>query len=103
MKCLSEMLQNMPYFIHKKTQSCFFRFSFYGILFFSPNECRHRPGHSLGKKVRLHEMKNGKSNYGFSYINIIYNMANFEAFCWVISSSIILLFLKSVVSNNFLS
>ena len=39
---------------------------------FSPNECpglcRHRLGHSLGGKIKLHEMKNGKSNFGFSYI-----------------------------------
>ena len=61
-------------------------------LIFFPNECHHRPGQSLGKKVNLHEMKNGKSNFGFSYIK---NMANFEAFHWVISSSINLLFLKS--------
>ena len=39
-------------------------------------------------------MKNGKSNFGFSYI---LNMANFDAFCWVISSSINTLFLKSDV------
>ena len=30
--------------------------------------CRHRPGHSLGGKIKEHEMKNGKSNFGFSYI-----------------------------------
>ena len=29
-------------------------------------------------------MKNGKSNFGFLYI---FNMANFEAFCWYFSSS----------------
>ena len=51
-----------------KIQSCFFHFSFRATYFiFSPNECpdlcRHRPGHSLGKKVKLHEMKNGKSNF----------------------------------------
>ena len=40
-------------------------------------------------------MKNGKSNFGFSYL---WNMANFEAFCRVISSSINLLFLKSVIA-----
>ena len=59
------------------------------LQYFFPNECpglfRHRTGHSLGKK-------NGKINFGFSYIQ---NMANFEAFCRVISSSINLLFLKS--------
>ena len=25
---------------------------------FLPNECRYRPGHSLGKKIKLHKMKN---------------------------------------------
>ena len=37
--------------------------------------CRHRPGHSLGKKIKLHEMKNKKLQ-GFSYDK---NVANFEA------------------------
>ena len=34
-------------------------------------------------------------DFGFSYVK---NMANFEGFCWVISSSINLLFLKSVLT-----
>ena len=38
---------------------------------FIPNECHglccHRPWNSLGKEVKLHEMKNGKSIFGFSY------------------------------------
>ena len=72
MKSSSEMLQNLPYFIYTKTQSCFFHFSFHATLFFSlmnaPGLCRHRPGHSLGEKIKLHEMKNGKSNFGFSYV-----------------------------------
>ena len=74
-KSSSETLQNLPYFVHTKTQSCFFRFSFCATL------C-HRPGHSLGKNIKLHKMKNRKSNFGFSYI-----MANFEAFRWNFSSS----------------
>ena len=44
-------------------------------------------------------MNNGKSNFGFSYVR---NMANFEAFHWVISSSINLLFLKNVNENQHL-
>ena len=28
-----------------------------------PGLCQHRPGHSLGKNLKLHEMKNEK-NYG---------------------------------------
>ena len=52
------------------------------MLLFPPNEypslCRHRPGHSLGKKIKLHEMKNEKNYiHGFSYDK---NMANFEVF-----------------------
>ena len=74
-----------PFFI-----SCYF--------IFFPNEChglwRHRPGHLLGENAKYHEMKNRKSNIGFSYI---WNMANFEVFCQVISSLINLLFLKSEV------
>ena len=38
----------------------------------SPNECRglcqHSPENSSGAKIKLHEMKNRKSNFGFSYI-----------------------------------
>ena len=33
-KCPSEMLQNMPYFIYTKTQSCVFHFLFCATLFF---------------------------------------------------------------------
>ena len=36
---------------------------------FLPNECpglcQHRPGHSLGKNVKLHEMKKEKATLGF--------------------------------------
>ena len=39
MKWPSETLQNLPYFIYMKTQSCFFHFSFHVTLFFSPYEC----------------------------------------------------------------
>ena len=43
-------------------------------------------------------MKNRKSNFGFSYTYT--NMANFEAFGKVISSSINLLFLKSAYGDS---
>ena len=33
MKLHSKMLQNLPYFIYNKTQSCFFHFSFHASLF----------------------------------------------------------------------
>ena len=52
----------------------------------------YRPGHSLGRKIKLLLMKNGKENYGFSYSN---SMTIFEVFHWNISSRINLLFLKS--------
>ena len=56
MKSSSEMLQILPYFIYidKKNQSYFFHFV---LLYFFPNECRgqcqHRPGHSLGEKIKV--------------------------------------------------
>ena len=53
-----------------------------------PGLCRHRPG----QNIKLHEMKNEKKLYGFSYTQ---NIANFEAFRWNISLSANLLFLKS--------
>ena len=89
MKSSTKMLQNLlhifyiyenpkllfPFFI-----SCYFNYP--------PNECpclcRHRPGHSLGEKIKQHEMKNGNSNFEFSFVNII---AHFEAFHWNFSSS----------------
>ena len=83
-KCSSELLQNLLYFMYKKTHVVFFVFYFVQLYFF-PYECpglyRHRPGHSLGKHkgkhIKLHEMKNKKKLCGFSYYK---NMANFEAF-----------------------
>ena len=56
MKSSSEMLQNLPYFIYTKTQSCFFRFLFRATLYFPPNECpglcQHRPGRQK-KQLRV--------------------------------------------------
>ena len=66
--------------MYKKTHVVFFVFHFEQLSFF-PNECsglcRHRLGHSLVKKIKLLEMKNGKKLHGFSYYK---NMAKFEAF-----------------------
>ena len=51
----------MQYFLHKKTHVCSF-FSFFiscNFIFLPiecPGLCRHRPGHSQGKNVKLHEM-----------------------------------------------
>ena len=75
-KCFSNTLQNLPYFIYAKTQSCFFCFSSWATLYFS----------LMNALVKQHEMNNGKGNFGFWNIYII-NMANSEAFCWNISSS----------------
>ena len=45
----------------------FFHYSFHGTFF--PNEwpdpCRHRPGHSLGKEIKYHEMNNEKTTWVF--------------------------------------
>ena len=68
MKSSIETLQNFPYFIYTKTQSCFFHLSFHAILFFPLMNALvydHRPGHSLGEKIKLHEMKNEKTTLGF--------------------------------------
>ena len=59
MKSSSKTLKNLPYFMHMKTQSCFFHFSFRATLYF------FQMGFRIG----------------------IQNMANFEAFCWNFSSS----------------
>ena len=47
-KSSSEMLQNLLYFMYKKTHVAFFVFHFVQLYFFSyecPGLCRHRPGH----------------------------------------------------------
>ncbi len=52
----------------------FFPFSFCATLFFllieCPGLCCHRPGHSLGEKITLHEMKNENNYMGFLMIKI---------------------------------
>ena len=69
MKWPGEILQNLPYFMHKKTHVVFFSFFISCHFIFLPNECsglcRHRPGHSLDKDIKLHEMKNEKNYMGF--------------------------------------
>ena len=68
MKWPSQTLQSLPYFWNTKSHVDF-HFSFHATLFFFPNECpglcQHRPGHSLGKNIRLPEMKNEKNYMGF--------------------------------------
>ena len=58
----------------------FFRFSFRATIFFFPTECaglcRHRPGHSLGEKIKKHDMKKKRMSFHISKI-----VANLEAFC----------------------
>ena len=62
--------------------------------------CRHRPWASAVKNPKLIEMKNEKSKtiFGLSYSK---NMANLDAFCQTIASSINLLFLKSVFKYQY--
>ena len=71
MKSSSKILQNLPYFKDTKTQSCFFHFAFRANLFFSlMNDLVYdvnRPGHSLRKKIKQHEMKNKKSMWVFVF------------------------------------
>ena len=72
---------HLLYFYNKKTHIDFFVFHFKQLSFFPyecPGLCRHRPGHSLVKKIKLLEMKN-ENNYinRFTYYK---NIANFEAF-----------------------
>ena len=52
---------------------------------------------TLGKNIKLHEMKNEKKLHGFSYYK---DMANFEAFLWSIKLSANLLLLKSAIDNK---
>ena len=49
MKCSSETIPNLLYFMYKKTQVVSFVFHFVQLYFFPyecPGLCRHRPGHS---------------------------------------------------------
>ena len=61
------MLQNLLYFMYKKTHVVFFLFHFVQLYIFSflhnefPGLCQHRPGHPLGKHIKLHVMKNEKN------------------------------------------
>ena len=63
MKCPSKILQNLPYFYHKKIPVVFVFIFLSSNFIFPPNECprlcQYRPGHSLGGK-KLREMKNKK-------------------------------------------
>ena len=64
----SEMLENLLYFMYKKTHVVFFVFHFVQLYFFPyecPGLCQHRPGHSLGENIKLHKMKNEKNYMGF--------------------------------------
>ena len=64
-------IQNLPYFWNTKTHVVFF-FSFHAKK--CPGLCRHRPEHSLGKKIFAWNEK-WKKLCGFSYSK---SMANFE-------------------------
>ena len=97
MKCSNGTLQNLPYFWNTKTYVVFFRFfiSFYLTFFhllMSWSMSKKTRAFIRGKtKVALNEK--WKKLRGFSYSK---SMANFVTFCWNISSSINILFLKSV-------
>ena len=58
-------------YTYTKIQSCLFWFFISCYFIFPPNECpglcSHRPGHSLGKKIK-YIARNEKYNFGFSYL-----------------------------------
>ena len=67
---LDEMLQNLLFFIYLyENPKLLFPFFISCYFIFLPNECpglyRHRPGHSLGENIKLHEMENEKKHMGF--------------------------------------
>ena len=81
-KCYSEMLFRCFFFI-----SC----NFNSLSYECPDLCWHKPKHSYGKNIKLHELKNEKNFFlGFSYI-----ITNFEVLCLNILLSANPLFLKS--------
>ena len=89
MKCSSITLQNLSYFgIRKPTSHMICFISCYFI-------CQHRPWHSLSKAARNEKWK---IYVGFEF-SFSKNMANFEVFCWNISSSINFIYLKSSYSK----
>ena len=92
MKWPCEMLQNLPYFGNTKTHIVFFVFQF-ALIYFFPNECPVLCWHERKNKVARNEKR--KKLCRFSYSK---NMANFEAFHQVISSSINLFFLNEKFS-----
>ena len=62
MKWPSEILQNLPYFMYKKTHVFFSVFHLMNALLYVDID-----GHSLGKNIKLHETKKRKKLCGFSY------------------------------------
>ena len=86
------MLQNLPYFMYKKTHVV--------ILFFisckwvmnalgneCPGLCPHRSGHSSGKNIKLHDMKNEKNYVGFLITKIWQILKRFSrALSWAQTS-----------------
>ena len=69
LKDYSEMLQNLPYFMHTRTQSCLVWFSFHTSIFFPLNADKLRLRHSSGGKIKYYCTK-GEDNFGFSWIPI---------------------------------
>ena len=66
---LDEMFQQnvskFAIFLEYENPHSFFVFHFVLIYFFPneyPGKCQHRPGHSLGKKIKQHEMTIEKTN-----------------------------------------
>ena len=97
MKFCSEMHQNFPYSWNTKTHIVLFIFHFVLVLYFFPNECQHRPGHTLEKKYKLARNEKRKKQHGFS---IYYKIANFEAFLLNLNLSTNHLFWRCVLQYS---
>ena len=93
MKCSSEMLQNQLYFMYKKTHVVFFFslliFTTYLFLLSMPWSMLT----DIDQSFHQGTSKVAQKNYLDFHI-YTKNIANFEAFCWIISLCANLIFLK---------
>ena len=79
-KSSNEMLQNLPYFIYMKAQSCFFRFSFRASLYFYLMNALVYVDIDQGiHKVKMKVARNEKQKKVLG-LYFYMNIGNFEAF-----------------------
>ena len=87
----SEIIHCLKKRILRKPRNCFF-FYFTFLLNECPGLWWHRQGHSLGKHLKVYQMKYKKNTWVF----LIKNMAKFEALPWsILKLSTNIFFLKS--------